>query len=200
MRAKLGLATTLISCLLSTFHSFAAVPEPTSLDPERVERLVGLCKLWAAVKYFHPYLAYRDLDWDAALVAAIPKANQARKPEHYAAAVQGMLASLGDPWTRVVAEAPRVTASPDPKPAGAHDPSYRLTEDKILVISLHHYADLQTVVAADDRPRDRVDDRDHRPRALLLPSSPNVPPPRRRRLSAGPPATPSPRGWPSPTW
>ena len=143
MRAKLGLATTLISCLLSTFHSFAAVPEPTSLDPERVERLVGLCKLWAAVKYFHPYLAYRDLDWDAALVAAIPKANQARKPEHYAAAVQGMLASLGDPWTRVVAEAPRVTASPDPKPAGEHDPSYRLTEDKILVITLHHYADLQ---------------------------------------------------------
>ena len=39
-------------------------------ESKRVERLVGLCRLWGAVKYFHPYLAYRgDIDWDAVLVA-----------------------------------------------------------------------------------------------------------------------------------
>jgi len=31
----------------------------------QVDRLLSLCKLWSAVKYFHPYLAYRrDIDWD----------------------------------------------------------------------------------------------------------------------------------------
>lgn len=42
---------------------------------QRVDRLIALCRLWSAVKYFHPYLAYRqDIDWDAALVATIPQA------------------------------------------------------------------------------------------------------------------------------
>jgi hypothetical protein len=27
-------------------------------EDSRIERLVSLCKLWGAVKYFHPYLAY----------------------------------------------------------------------------------------------------------------------------------------------
>ena len=31
----------------------------------RIERLAALGKLWAAVKYFHPWLAYQDIDWDA---------------------------------------------------------------------------------------------------------------------------------------
>ena len=43
---------------------------------KRIERMVGLCKLWGAIKYFHPYLAYRDdIDWDAVLVTTIPNAR-----------------------------------------------------------------------------------------------------------------------------
>ena len=30
-------------------------------------------KVWGVVKYFHPYLAYREIDWDKALVEAIPR-------------------------------------------------------------------------------------------------------------------------------
>jgi hypothetical protein len=79
---------------------------------ERVERLVGLCKLWGAVKYFHPYLAYRDdIDQDAALFAAIPKVSTANDASDYAAAVQGMLTALGDPVTRVIQQRPADTAS-----------------------------------------------------------------------------------------
>src|SRR5215207_1796933 len=69
-------------------------------EAERVERLAALGKVWAAAKFFHPYLAYRDIDWDAAAVAAIPKAGAARDAGEYAAAVQTMLDALGDPATR----------------------------------------------------------------------------------------------------
>ena len=56
---------------------------------QRVDRLIALCKLWSAVKYFHPYRAYRqDIDWDAALVAVIPKVGTAQNAGEYATAVK----------------------------------------------------------------------------------------------------------------
>ena len=58
-------------------------------------------KLWVTIQYFHPYLAYRkDIDWDQALLDALPKIRAAADPEGYAAAVNGMLATLHDPLTR----------------------------------------------------------------------------------------------------
>lgn len=49
----------------------------------RIERLVGLAKVWGVVKYFHPYLAYREIDWDSALVDAIPRVNAAKTAKEY---------------------------------------------------------------------------------------------------------------------
>src|SRR5688500_6694373 len=90
-------------------------------DKERTERLARVGRLWGTVRYFHPHLAYKDIDWDAALVKALPKVTAARTDEEYAAAVQGMLDALGDPATRVI----RRPASPaagararDPGPKG----------------------------------------------------------------------------------
>ncbi|MEJ7617840.1 MAG: hypothetical protein WKF30_12975 [Pyrinomonadaceae bacterium] len=122
-------------------------PRLAQPEAQRIERLIALCKLWAAVKYFHPYLAYRDIDWDGALVAAIPKVNAAHSPKEYAAAIQTMLDALGDP-------APRVAGSPsvqpeaqttDAAPAGnqrEHDPRSRLDENGILIITVSNYDDL----------------------------------------------------------
>jgi hypothetical protein len=112
------------------------IPSPES---KRIERLVRLCKLWGAVKYFHPYLAYRDdIDWDAALVAAIPKVSATRDAGDYAAAVQDMLAALGDPVTRVAQREPVDTVAPPHE----RQPSYTFTPDGILVVTVHHYKDL----------------------------------------------------------
>jgi C-terminal processing protease CtpA/Prc len=114
-------------------------------EPKRVERLVGLCKLWGAIKCFHPYLAYRDdIDWDAALVAAIPKVSDADSASDYAAAVQGMLATLGDPVTRVIQQELVDTASPPHET----QPSYTFTPDNILVVTIHHYQDILDVHGA----------------------------------------------------
>jgi C-terminal processing protease CtpA/Prc len=108
-------------------------------ESKRVERLIGLCKLWGAIKYFHPYLAYRnDIDWDAALVAVIPKVSAANEASDYAAAVQGMLATLDDPVTRVIQQEPADTASPPHK----SQPSYTFTPDSILVVTINYYQDI----------------------------------------------------------
>jgi C-terminal processing protease CtpA/Prc len=67
----------------------------------RVQRLVKLCKVWGKVKHFHPYLAYKDIDWDAALVETLPAVYAANSDEEYFAAVKKMLDHLGDPLTTV---------------------------------------------------------------------------------------------------
>jgi C-terminal processing protease CtpA/Prc len=58
--------------------------------------LVSTGRLWITVKYFHPYLAYRDLDWDQALVDALPKIRSANTTEEYQAAVRTMMHGLDD--------------------------------------------------------------------------------------------------------
>ena len=56
------------------FSFFVRSAQQTTGESTRIDRLVALAKLWAAVKYFHPYLAYRDnIHWDAALVRAISR-------------------------------------------------------------------------------------------------------------------------------
>jgi C-terminal processing protease CtpA/Prc len=109
-------------------------------ESARIDRLVGIAKLWAAVKYFHPYLAYRDdIDWDRALVEAIPKVDAARNQAEYEAAVAGMLNTLGDPATRVL-EVPAPTKS---STSGERQPTFRRNVDDVLVVSMTNYSDLQ---------------------------------------------------------
>ena len=67
-------------------------------------RLSDLAKVWGAVKFFHPFPAYREIDWDRALIETIPKVNQAKSPEEYAAAIDSMFAALGDGQTQALIE------------------------------------------------------------------------------------------------
>ena len=54
--------------------------QPSTAQDVRIARLAGLAKVWGTVKYFHPFLAYRDVDWDKALIETIPKVNAAKSP------------------------------------------------------------------------------------------------------------------------
>lgn len=66
------------------------------------DRLIATGKLWTTVKYFHPYLAYRpDIDWDKALVDALPKIRSAKTAAEYVDALNFMLDALHDPLTRI---------------------------------------------------------------------------------------------------
>ena len=66
----------------------------------RIARLAGLAKVWGTVKYFHPYLASREIDWDKALIETIPKVNGAKTSQEYQAALNQMLAVFNDKSTR----------------------------------------------------------------------------------------------------
>ncbi len=76
-----------------------------------VERLATLARVWASVKYLHPFLMQRDIDWDGALVRAIPAVRAATTDAEMARAVASMLKELDDPATRVVQIAPRTPSS-----------------------------------------------------------------------------------------
>lgn len=82
---------------------------PLRAAPSADERLLSLAQLWGDIRYFDPWLAYRNVDWDAAALAAIPEVANASSSEGFAAAVQHMLAALHDPFTSV---APSPPASP----------------------------------------------------------------------------------------
>ena len=87
-------------------------------EPDRavaVERLAALGRVWGQTRYLHPYLSTRPIDWDAPLLAAIPKVRAATSDAAYVAAVDAMLQTLGDPATRVVPlPAPAATAAARP--------------------------------------------------------------------------------------
>src|SRR5262244_3390371 len=100
-------ARTLLCCLVvSLIVAIPAAAQTPNVEAEkiRIERLAALGRLWGVVNYFHPYLAYKEIDWDAALVAAIPKVSAAKSTEDYRAAIDGLLATLGDPATFTAVE------------------------------------------------------------------------------------------------
>ena len=135
---------------LTLISPWVSTPIYAQTESQRVERLEGLCKLWGAVKYFHPYLAYReDLDWDKALVEAIPKVSGARNDQEYAAAVQGMLGALKDPATRVAQE--NSASNSGARTLEQRDPQYRVTSDGVLVVTISHYDDLTDFVGTRDK-------------------------------------------------
>ena len=76
-----------------------------SPDPEdaRMERLASVIRVWGAIRFFHPYVASRSIDWDAALIAAIQPVDKAERTEDFVAVISKMLSALDDPETRVLA-------------------------------------------------------------------------------------------------
>jgi C-terminal processing protease CtpA/Prc len=86
-----------------------SAPARAPADPQirpgpgpRIDRLVALAKVWGNVRWLHPYLFDREIAWDEALVAAIPKVEDARSADQFAAAVGEMLGALHDPLTHMV--------------------------------------------------------------------------------------------------
>ena len=135
MKTIIG-AACLVACLLPTPADAQTGDAPGVDAVLRTERLAALGRVWGHAKYLHPALGYRpDIDWDSALVAAIPRVRAAGTGEDYAAAVQSMLAVLEDPLTRVV-EATAATGSG----AGLRRESgYTLTRDSVLIVTAGDY-------------------------------------------------------------
>ena len=105
--------------------------QTSAAEDARIARLAGLARVWGTVKYFHPYLAYRDVDWDKALVETIPKVNAAKSPQDYQAALNQMLAVLNDKSTRADIETETKPSGPTASPTTA---KLVRTENGVLII------------------------------------------------------------------
>ena len=81
-------------------------------DAGRVQRLASLIRLWGTIRFFHPYVASRPIDWDSAFIKAVPLAENAASRDDFVRAISGMLATLDDLETRVLAD-----DEPSPVPA-----------------------------------------------------------------------------------
>lgn len=90
----------------------AVAVSPSSADPgkeaskdpgkiDRLDRMLGLARIWAEVKFFHPAMFQRAIDWDGALLQVIPEVEAASDAASYRAAIAHLLAAVGDPQTRI---------------------------------------------------------------------------------------------------
>jgi C-terminal processing protease CtpA/Prc len=109
-------------------------------DSVRIERLAGLCELWGVIKYFHPYLAYKDIDWDEALIKTIPRVNKAETADDYKQAIRYMLSFLQDPNTYIhddsyIFPRSKISDLPDVE----FWPSIVATEDSIAIIVANEF-------------------------------------------------------------
>jgi C-terminal processing protease CtpA/Prc len=112
-RAMLALALLVVSAPAAGGVPAASAPA----DSARIQRIVKLGELWGEIRFRHPFLAYKSIDWDSALVVALPKADAAPDPASYARVVEAMLAKLGDPATHLYpSEKPDSSLHPADRP------------------------------------------------------------------------------------
>lgn len=117
-------------------------------ETKRIERLEGLARVWGTVKYFHPYLATRAVDWDKALIETIPRVNAAKNATEYRAAIGQMLSVLNDKNTFVEIE----TAAKTDWKINPNKPELVKLSDGVLIIEALSIAE----TAAADQSAERA--------------------------------------------
>jgi C-terminal processing protease CtpA/Prc len=119
------------------------------LTTEQVTRLADAGKVYGYIKYFHPFLQYKDIKWDSAFVVNVQGIIDAKSKEEYAAVMQRLFSSLDDNLTSVTSISPKDTLY---KPQFT---SYNI-KDSILYINMNDLAPL--VYGNPDNPFDKVEE------------------------------------------
>jgi C-terminal processing protease CtpA/Prc len=129
-----------IAALSSGAPGIAAQVDPAGNGPAG-ERLAGLGRLWGLVKFCHPYLATRRIDWDAALIETLPLVRKAGTAEEYRIALTSLLSRLNDPATAVDQDAGSGLApsAAGPLAPGKPQPYVERTEDGVSILVASDY-------------------------------------------------------------
>lgn len=106
--------------------------QSVSLSAVQTKRLADAGKLWGHIKYFHPWLQYKNINWDSAFAAAVPSIINAPDSATYAAALKQWLGVLNDPATRVVSTAGS-TLAVEKKGSLSID-----VKDSVLIVAVHN--------------------------------------------------------------
>ena len=107
-----------LSLLLLIVISFSFAQQ--SLTKEQINRLADAGKVYGCVKYFHPILQYKTLNWDSVFAANVEGIIGAKSKEEYGDVMQRMLSVLNDNLTSVVST-----------PQANHNESVRTTSYKV---------------------------------------------------------------------
>ena len=114
----------------------AGASEPMKVAPvspqPHVQRIADAARLWSRLQWVHPALADGRIDWDLALLEALPAIAAADSDTAKVAALQLLLAPLND-------EVARVGAGPAPIYVKASDapPSAQVLADGTLLVTAH---------------------------------------------------------------
>ncbi len=63
---------------------------------DQTTRLDALSKVWGLLKYYHPEVATGEIDWDAALIAAIPAVKAAGDYDSFNQEIDNLIVQAGD--------------------------------------------------------------------------------------------------------
>jgi len=104
--------------------------------PAQIERVARLSELYGHLKFFHPYLGYKHINWDSAFAQAAPRVAQAQTDAETVAAIGQLLAVLRDGTTTARLVAPPVKATP----RAADSMRVYFAPDSVLVLQANNYA------------------------------------------------------------
>lgn len=102
-----------------------------SLERHQIHRLADAGKIYGHIKYFHPYLQYKNINWDSAFVASVPNILKASNKNEYEDALQEWLSVLNDPLTTVI-------KSSTSDKTTSNEITYNIS-DSVLFIDLSNY-------------------------------------------------------------
>ena len=156
-----------LALLMIVSRVASAQPKAEVLNEwDRVDRLAGLARLWGTVKFFHPYLASKEIDWDKALIETLPKVNAAKTSAEYEAAINHLLSFLGDQITRATIVKENSAATPT---ANKLDRAILVrTENGVLILELTKIAETLAQDSATAEFRERINKSLPQAKAVVL--------------------------------
>ena len=117
--------------------------QPMSYTSAQIERVAKLSELYGHIKFFHPYLGYKPINWDSAFAVAAPLVANAKTDTETIVAVRQLLSVLGDEATTVGRVTKSITSTP---PSGATTSADTLrvywAADSVLVFQTNGYAEV----------------------------------------------------------
>lgn len=134
-RLSLNLLVGLVLLLVGASHQLRA--QAPTYTPAQVERVAKLSELYGHIKFFHPYLGYKTINWDSAFAQAAPAVARATTDAETAAALRQLLAVLGDEASAVKVSGIKTAALPT---TAADSMQVFLTADSTLVLKTNGYA------------------------------------------------------------
>lgn len=121
MRLRLSI----LFILLAQFSS-----SQSTLTKEQINRVADAGKVWGYIKYYHPYIQYKNINWDSAFSESVPKILEAKNKKEYENCLQNLFSTLNDPVTAVIHI---------PKPTKPINYSDLIISDSILIITRDDY-------------------------------------------------------------